>query len=164
VGFSTQQEIRSMRKSSNGSGPKPEGRSERSSPQIPAEMIESYKRRRLEARREGLGRMIAGTDAAELERLMANPVEFAGALAAASAAFAASLVAESYAAGNEPFGDQSDRPLNLVEVARLVDLSVDEVDAAVEAGRFPLPDGYISGRAYWDRDTIGWWVKRGKSL
>ncbi len=63
-------------------------------------------------------------------------------------------------------GDDSrtGRPLGIADVVRLVGLTDDELDEAIDAGRFPLPDGYFSGRPYWDRDTIGWWIKRGTSL
>jgi hypothetical protein len=58
----------------------------------------------------------------------------------------------------------ADRPLAIEEVVRLVGVTADELDEAIEAGRFPLPDGHISARPYWERETIGWWVKRGKTL
>ncbi len=58
----------------------------------------------------------------------------------------------------------ADRPLPIEEVVRLVGITAEELDEAIEAGRFPLPDGYISLRPYWERETIGWWVKRGKTL
>jgi hypothetical protein len=67
---------------------------------------------------------------------------------------------EMEADGIEP----ADHPLGVVEVCRLVGLTDDELDEAIEAGRFPLPDGYVSLRPYWERDTIGWWVKRGRAL
>jgi hypothetical protein len=60
--------------------------------------------------------------------------------------------------------DPEDHPLGVAGVSRLVGLNEDELDEAIEAGRFPLPDGYVSLRPYWERETIGWWVKRGRAL
>jgi hypothetical protein len=58
----------------------------------------------------------------------------------------------------------ADRPLGLGEVVRLVGVTLVDLEEAIELGRFPLPDGYISARPYWERGTIGWWVKRGQCL
>jgi hypothetical protein len=58
----------------------------------------------------------------------------------------------------------TDGLISLDEVCRLVGLTMFEVDEAIEAGRFPLPDGYVSARPYWERETIGWWVERGGNL
>jgi hypothetical protein len=54
--------------------------------------------------------------------------------------------------------------LGTIDVCRLVGLTEPELDDAIEAGRFPLPDGYVSLQPYWERDAIGWWVKRGRAL
>ena len=67
-------------------------------------------------------------------------------------------------AETERGASRSDCPLGIADVVRLVGLDDDELEEAIDSGRFPLPDAYFSGRPYWDRDTIGWWIKRGRDL
>jgi hypothetical protein len=58
----------------------------------------------------------------------------------------------------------ADHPLGVAEVRRLVGATERELDEAIESGRFPLPDGHVSLRPYWQRDTIAWWVERGTAF
>jgi hypothetical protein len=49
----------------------------------------------------------------------------------------------------------------MIEAAWLVGTTVRELEEALEAGRFPAPDGYGSARPYWQRATIDQWTQRG---
>ncbi len=69
----------------------------------------------------------------------------------------------------DPLGRESERPvcggvLGLVDVAWLVGVTAEEVEKSVEAGRFPRPDGYVTGKAYWETENIDRWANRGGSL
>jgi hypothetical protein len=54
--------------------------------------------------------------------------------------------------------------LGLVDVAWLVGVTAEEVEKSVEAGRFPRPDGYVTGKPYWETENIDRWANRGGSL
>jgi hypothetical protein len=54
--------------------------------------------------------------------------------------------------------------LGLVDVAWLVGVTAEEVEKSLEAGRFPRPDGYVTGKPYWETANIDRWANRGGSL
>lgn len=54
--------------------------------------------------------------------------------------------------------------LGLVDVAWLVGVTAEEVEKSLEAGRFPGPDGYVTGKPCWEAASIDRWANRGGSL
>jgi hypothetical protein len=85
-------------------------------------------------------------------------------------AAAARIAAEAVAAGDgDESGSDSGQPmpeerLELLDVAWLVGATVEEVEKAVESGRFPRPDGYVLKKPNWDPTTLDRWVNRRGSL
>jgi hypothetical protein len=54
--------------------------------------------------------------------------------------------------------------LGLVDVAWLVGVTAEEVEKSLDSGRFPRPDGFVTGKPYWETANIDRWANRGGSL